>query len=111
MRGSQRASLVEPPGGSRTADVELGELEEGCVGEIDGVAFAAHALVHYGCGGGLATLLDSDGLATVWVTVGLSSHHSDWESNDFVDATIGGLSTSSKTGIVVGNVSFTWGCG
>lgn len=100
-----RESLVEPPLGGGTTDIELSELEESRVGEIDGVAFAAHALVYHGSGGGLAALLDGDGLTAVWVAVGLSTHHSDWESDDFVDAAIGGLSTGTEAGFVVGDVS------
>ena len=108
---ARRASLVEPPGSSGTTDIELGELEERCVGEIDRVAFAAHALVDDGRSGGLAALLDGDGFSAVWVAVGLGAHQTDWESDDLVDAAIVGLSTGAEAGFVVGDVSFARGSG
>lgn len=69
-------NLVEPPLGGSTSDREIIEVEERGVGEIDGIAYAAHALVDDFRGGGLAgcSALDCDHLAAVWVAVGLCAH-------------------------------------
>lgn len=63
--------LVEPPLGGSTTDGEVIKVEEGCVGQIYGVASAAHAFVNDDGGSGLSGCgtLDCDGLAAVRVSV------------------------------------------
>lgn len=85
-------SLVEPPVGSGTSHGEVIELQEGGIGEIDGVSGAAHALVDDSGGGRLAgcLALDRDRLAAVRVAVGLSSHELPWKSHNVLGISVAG---------------------
>lgn len=83
------------PGRACAADGEIIQLEEGCVGQIDGILFTAHALVHDRCCGRFACGCagDCDSLAAVWVGVGQITHEAMGKSNNILGIPITGDAT------------------
>lgn len=105
---SDRESLVEPP--LNTGDASFAGIGEGFeenLGEVDGFAGAAHALIDHGGGGRLAVKFDRDGFPAVRVAVALGTHHPVRQCDDVVRLPVVGPSTRSDTGGVVRDVTGT----
>jgi len=95
--------VVEPPVGYDASSNLGSELKECFTREIDIIPNAAHALVSDDGLSGLSIVADSNGPATIRVSIGLQAHHTVRKCDDVLSITVIRITTGSEPGIIVGH--------